>query len=204
MRARNAAGVTAILLVAAGVFAAGQARPDVAGAWSLNEEMTARARAQQVDAEPGIGRRIPIGGSGGPVGGGRGPVDVSSGGGRRNAEEASKAREGMRLAALVPPKLTIVRDGASWIVSDGAGVSLRLTPGKTEKTEMGALTVETKARWDGPTLVVERKFEGGVKTKEHYTVSADPRRLVIVSKIESSSVPGDRPRTLHRVYDAAR
>ena len=202
MRVRGAVGVTTILLGAVVAAAAAQARPDLSGAWTLNEELTARARAQQLEAEPNLGRRIPIGGSG-PIGGGRGPTDVNGGGGRRNPEEAAKAREGVRLASLVPAKLTIARDGSSLVVTDAAGVSSRLTPSRTEKSELGALTVEAKARWDGTTLVVERKFEGGVKTTDRYSVSADPRRLAIVSKIENTSVPGERARTVHRVYDAA-
>jgi hypothetical protein len=115
----------------------------------------------------------------------------------------AKAREGVRLASLVPAKLTIVRDAASLVVTDAAGVSSRLTPGKTEKTEMGALTIEAKAHWDGTTLVVERKFEGGVKATERYSLSAD-RRLSIVSKIDNTTVAGERARTVHRVYDAAK
>lgn len=204
MRATTAIGVTAVLVLAGIVPAAGQTRPDFSGVWTLNDELTARARAQQVESEPSLGRRIPIGGSGGPVGGGRGPTDVNSGGGRRSPEEMAKAREGVRLASLVPAKLTIVRDGASLVVTDAAGVSLRLTPGKTEKTEMGALTVEARAHWDGTTLVVERKFEGGVKTSERYSQSVEPRRLAIVSKIENTTVAGERARTVHRVYDLTR
>jgi hypothetical protein len=203
MRVRGAVGVTMILLGAVVASAAAQARPDLSGAWTLNEELTARARAQQVGAEVSLGRRIPIAGTGGPVGGGRGPTDVNSGGGRRNPEETAKAREGVRLASLVPAKLTVVRDGASLVVTDGAGMSSRLTPNRTEKSELGALTVEAKAHWDGTTLVVERKFEGGVKTTDRYSVSADPRRLSIVSKIENKSVPGERARTVHRVYNVA-
>ncbi len=195
------AGVVAVAFATASLSA--QARPDFSGAWTLNQELTARARAQQVDAEPNLGRRIPIGGSG-PIGGGRGPTDVNGGGGRRNPEEMAKAREGVRLASLVPETVAIARDGSSIVVTDAAGVKSRLTPGKSEKSELGALTVDAKARWDGTTLVVERKFEGGVKATDRYALSADPRRLTIVSKVENTAVPGDRARMVHRVYDAAK
>jgi len=197
--------VTAVVALTAGVSISAQERPDFAGSWALNADLTARARAQEIASEPNVGRRLPIGGSGGPVGiggGGRGPTDVS--GGRRNPEEASKAREGVRLASLVPEKLTIGRDGATLVVTDAAGVVTRLTPGKTEKSEIGALTIETKARWDGTTLVVDRKFEGGVKATDRYSMTPEPRRLVVVSKVENTAALGERPRTLHRVYDAAK
>lgn len=203
MRARIAVGVTAMIALAEIVPAGGQARPDFSGAWTLNEDLTARARAAQVETEPNLGRRIPIGGAGNPLGGGRGPTDIASGGGRRNPEEMAKAREGVRLASLVPAKLTIARDGASLVVTDAAGLASRLTPGRTEKSELGALTVEAKARWDGATLVVERRFEGGVKATDRYSLSSDPRRLAIVSKIENTAVAGERARTVHRVYDAS-
>jgi len=192
-----------VVILAFAAAALSQARPDFSGAWTLNEELTARARAQQVDAEPNFGRRIPIGGSG-PIGGGRGPTDVNSGGGRRTPEEMAKAREGVRLASLVPQTLTIASDGSSIVVTDSAGVRSRLTPGKSEKSELGALTVDAKARWDGTTLVVERKFEGGVKATDRYSLTADPRRLTIVSKVENTAVPGDRARMVHRVYDGAK
>ena len=116
----------------------------------------------------------------------------------------AKAREGVRLASLVPEKLSIARDGATFVVTDASGMVTRLTVGKTERSEIGALTVETKARWDGSTLVVDRKFEGGVKASDRYSMTPEPRRLEIVSKVDNTAALGERPRTLHRVYDAAK
>jgi antitoxin (DNA-binding transcriptional repressor) of toxin-antitoxin stability system len=204
MKARLAVTALAAVVALTGRFSASaQERPDVSGSWTLNADLTARARAQEIASEPNIGRRLPIGGSGGPVGmggGGRGPTDVSSG--RRHSDETAKAREGVRIASLVPERLTIVRDGETLVVTDPTGVSARLTPGKSTKSEIGALTVDTKTRWDGVTLVVDRKFEGGVKATDRYSMTANPRRLLIVSKIENTAALGERARTLHRVYDA--
>jgi len=196
--------VTAVVALTARCAVSAQERPDLTGSWTLNADLTARARAQESASEPSVGRRLPIGGSGGPVGrgGGRGPTDVS--GGRRNPEEAAKAREGVRLASLVPEKLTIGRDGATLVVTDASGVVTRLTPGKTEKSELGALTVETKSRWDGATLIVDRKFEGGVKATDRYSLTSEPRRLAIVTKVENTAAVGERARTLHRVYDGGK
>lgn len=198
--------LVAIIAIAPAMSVAAQDRPDVSGSWKLNHDLTALARAQEIEREPNIGRRLPVGASGSPMGmggGGRGPTDVSSGS-RRSSEELSKAREGVRLASLVPERLTIAKDGKTFVVTDPAGVTQRLTPdGKTTKSEIGALTIDTKARWDGTTLVVERKFEGGVKANDRYSFTAEPRRLVIVTKVEDTSAVGDRPRTLHRVYDGS-
>ena len=196
----------AILVMGSAAALVAQERPDVSGSWKLNHDLTALARAQEIEREPNIGRRLPVGGSGSPMGmggGGRGPTDVSSGS-RRTSEELSKAREGVRLASLVPERLTIAKDGKTFVVTDPAGVTQRLTPdGKATKSEIGALTIDTKAKWDGATLVVERKFEGGVKANDRYSFTAEPRRLVIVTKVEDTSAVGDRPRTLHRVYDGS-
>jgi hypothetical protein len=206
MKAKRAVTVlAAVVALTASVSISAQERPDFPGSWTLNADLTARARAQEIASEPNLGRRLPIGGSGAPVGmggGGRGPTDVS--GGRRNSEEMAKAREGMRLASLAPEKLTIVRDGTTLVVTDASGLVTRLTPGKTEKSEIGALTVEIKARWERATLVVDRKFEGGVKTTDRYSLTSDPRRLEIVSKIENTAALGERARTLHRVYDGVK
>ena len=196
----------ALLVMGSAVALAAQDRPDVSGSWKLNHDLTALARAQEIEREPNIGRRLPVGSSGSPMGmggGGRGPTDAPSGS-RRSSEELSKAREGVRLASLVPERLTIAKDGKTFVVTDPAGVTQRLTPdGKTTKSEIGALTIDTKAKWDGTTLVVERKFEGGVKANDRYSFTAEPRRLVIVTKVEDTSAVGDRPRTLHRVYDGS-
>jgi hypothetical protein len=197
----------AIVVMASAMSVAAQDRPDISGTWRLNHDLTAQARAHEIEREPNIGRRLPVGASGSPMGmgggGGRGPTDTGSGS-RRSSEELAKAREGLRLASLVPDRLTIARDGKTFVVTDPAGVTQRLTPdGKTTKSEIGALTIDAKAKWEGATLVVERKFEGGVKAQERYSFTADPRRLVIVTKVEDTSAVGDRARTLHRVYDGS-
>lgn len=204
MKARLAVTALAAVVALTGRFStSAQERPDFSGLWTLNADLTARARAQEIANEPNVGRRLPIGGSGGPVGGGgRGPTDTSSG--RRHSEETAKAREGVRIASLVSERLTIVRDGETLVVTDASGVSARLTPGKSTKSEIGALTVETKTRWDGVTLVVDRKFEGGVKATDRYSIASDPRRLAIVSKVENTAALGERARTWHRVYDPSK
>ena len=89
-------------------------------------------------------------------------------------------------------------------MTDGDGVSVTLTAdGKTVKSEVGALKLETKVKWDEAVLVVERKFEGGVKVTDRYWVTDAPRQLVIASKIEGGRMSGDRARALQRVYDRA-
>jgi hypothetical protein len=151
-----------------------------------------------------------LGGGGGMGGGGRGPGGMGGGGfgggggggNRPDPEEMAKTREAVRLATFRPDRLTIVRHDTGFVVTDGEGVSYTLTPdGKTTKSEVGALTVETKAKWDTSALEVERKFEGGVKVTDRYWVTDAPRQLVIASKLENGKMGGDRARAFQRVYD---
>jgi hypothetical protein len=179
-----------------------QKRPDLTGAWKLNPGLTAQAGQRSVEERAAVaGRRAPLGG--GPVGGGsgsgRGPVDGFSGGGRQSPEDSAKAREAMRLATIASDRLTIRREDNSMLLTDAGGASQRWPlDGKTSRSEIGALTVEIRARWDDEALVVERKFEGGVKVTDRYTVGGTPRRLAIASKVEGRDIDD---RTLHRVYD---
>ena len=69
------------------------------------------------------------------------------------------------------------------------------------RSSAGAIKVETKAKWAGATLVVERKFDAGVTITERYVMTASPRRLTIAAKLENSRLRGDRTRTFERVYD---
>jgi hypothetical protein len=185
-----------------------QERVDLTGEWTLNAELSGQATERSRDERVGPGRRSPVGGSGMPIGGmggGRAPGGMGGGsaGGGGNTEEIAKAREATRLAMLTPARLTIVAAANGFTVTDEDGVSQKWIPdGKTTKSESGALTVETKVKWDDRSLVVERKFEGGVKVTDRYTVTGAPRQLVIASRIENSRIPGERDRTLQRVYDS--
>jgi hypothetical protein len=192
-----------LLLLAAAALSA-QERADITGVWKLNPVLTTSAGQGGASERPFGGRRAPLGG--GPTGmGGVGRSPGASGGysgGGVDPEDAAKAREGVRLAMLTSERLTIVRDGKSYLVTDAQGAPQRWTAdGKRSTSEQGALTVETRIKWDGPVLVVERKFEGGVKATDRYSVSGSPRQLLIASKIENKTIPGERDRTLQRVYD---
>jgi len=181
-----------------------QAHPDFTGAWTLNADLTSRPTQRAADSGSTIGKRTPVGGSGAPVGGGRGPGTMGDnyGGSRENSDEIARAREAARLAMLIPERLTIVRDGDTIVVTDGEGVSQKLTTdGKAAKSSAGAIKVETKAKWEGGTLVVERKFDAGVKITERYAMSGTPRQLTIASRLENSKLRSDRVRTFQRVYD---
>lgn len=182
-----------------------QARPDLSGAWMLNTELSTGPGRRAVAEREAPGRRSPVGGSGLPMGGGRGPVSMGGGygGARQDEEDMAKAREAIRLATIAAESLTIVPDGRAFVVTHGDGVTEKWTPdGKTTESRVGALRVERKIKWDSEALVIERKYEGGVKAIDRYSVTSSPRQLVIASRIENNKAAGERARTLRRVYDA--
>jgi hypothetical protein len=192
------------LLIACPLELRAQERPDFSGAWTLNAELTVRPGQSAGEGGPGVARRTPIGGSGAPLGSGRGPAPLgdSYGGARGNEDEMARAREAARLAMLIPDRLTIAAGRDTIVITDGEGVSQKLTTnGKPTRSSAGAIKVETKAKWEGATLVVERKFDAGVKITERYAMTATPRRLRVAAKLENSTLRGDRIRTFERVYD---
>jgi hypothetical protein len=219
MYARKTLGLLTLSLIAA--FAAPRivstqvemkAPPaDLTGAWKINNELTQRSEPEGSAGRRRSGGQAPIGG-GGMGGGRRGPGGIGGGGfgggggggSRENPEEMARMRESMRIASLVSERLTIVKAYNGFTVTDNDGVSVTLTAdGKSLKSDVGALKVETKVKWDEAVLVVERKFEGGVKVTDRYWVTDAPRQLVIASKIEGGRMAGDRARALQRVYDRA-
>lgn len=197
------AALTVALLV---TTAHAQDRPDLSGSWKLNADLTTSTGQNPASTRSTFdGRRSPIGGGPGGLGGvGRSPGATGAyGSGGADPEDAAKAREAVRLAMLTPEQLTIVREGNGFRVTDGDAAFERWSPsGKAVKSEEGALTVETRVKWDGSELVVERKFEGGVKATDRYAVTTSPRQLVIISKIENKTIRGERDRTFKRVYDS--
>jgi hypothetical protein len=189
---------TCLLLIAGAAAGSAQERGALVGGWTLNPTLTAQAGRRAVEDRAAIaGRRAPLGG--GPVGvggSGRQPTDTSSAG-RRDSDESLKAREAVRLAALGSERVAIAADTRTLVLTDVSGITQTLVlDNKPSTSQMGALTVETRARWDDAAIVVERKFEGGVKVTDRYTVR-DRTHLVIDSKIDSSQ--GDRH--VQRVYD---
>jgi hypothetical protein len=191
--------------------------PDFTGAWKINQELTQRPERPEESGSGGRhggdgGGRTPGGGMGGMGGGRRGPGGMGGGGygggggggNRSNSEEIAKVREAMRLATLIPDRLTVVKAYNGFTVTDNDGVSMTLTAdGKSVKSEVGALKVETKVKWDEAVLVVERKFDGGVKATDRYWVTDAPRQLVVASKVENSRMGANRAIALQRVYDFA-
>jgi hypothetical protein len=198
---RRVVSISACVAVLSAGFAYGQSRTDLNGVWKLNTQLSTQPGVASAGEREAAMRRSPIGGSGAPLGGNRGPVSAGGGFTGGTPEEVARIREGNRLALITYNTLTISLADRVVTIADESGRDRTVTAdNKTVKSKAGALTLETRAKWENAVLVVERKFEGGVKLTERYIVTAAPRRLTIDAKLES---PGDRARTFQRVYEPA-
>lgn len=166
---------------------------DIIGAWQNNADLTEKP-AQPGGGDQRGGGRQPPGGvmpGGGVPGGGRRPGfggPPGGGPGGMDAKGMERVRAAMDAAMEVPVRLTIVRSDAGIEITDGDGVSRTLTPdGKTYKSALNGQRVDVKAKWDRARLVVERSFGGGVKLTHEYSVTANPRQLIVTTKMEGAS-----------------
>lgn len=212
---RTAAAIAVALLATA--HAAGQSTRervvlDLTGAWVLNNDLSDKPGQMRGPDDGGRGRSGPPGGrggggmggggmGGGMGGGGRGG-DPGGGGGMGSPEDMERMRAVMEVAMRAPARLTIVPADVRLVVTDEEGVSFRIPlDGSKDTGAANGVGFETTAKWENSTLRIERKFKGGVKLVEDYAASADPRQLIVSSKVEGGRMPGGG-RTVKRVYDA--
>jgi hypothetical protein len=184
-----------------------KAMPDLTGAWVLNNELSDKPVQMRgpddVGGEGGRGRPPGgLGGGGGMGGRGRGGFGNPGGaGGMPSPEEMERMRAVMEVAMRVPAKLTIVKSDERLVVTDDEGVSVRVPlDGKKDTGAANGVPFETRAKWEGSKLRVERRFKGGLKIVEYYSVLIDPRILTVTSTLEGGQMPGGA-RTVKRVYD---
>ena len=98
-----------------------------------------------------------------------------------------------------PARLIIVKGDPGLIVTDDEGVSTRLAlNGSKETGAINGVPFESATKWEEGKLRVEKKFKGGLKLIELYSVSSDPRMLTVSLKTEGGRGGGH---TIKRVYD---
>jgi hypothetical protein len=121
------------------------------------------------------------------------------GGDMPNPEEMERMRAAMDAVQRAPTRLIIVKGETGLIVTDDEGVSTRLAlDGSRETGAINGVPFETMTKWEEGKLRVEKKFKGGLKLIELYSVSSDPRMLTVSLKTEGGRGGG---RTMKRVYD---
>ena len=78
------------------------------------------------------------------------------------------------------------------------------TDNRKEKHQATNATVETRARWEEGSLVIETDLGDGLKATQAYSVGADPRQLTVLTKLEGGPGRMSRQRPPRRtVYDDA-
>jgi hypothetical protein len=182
----------------------GTRHPNLAGTWTLNEDLTARMREDDQQSAPrsgggfgggGMGRR---GGGGGRRGGGGRPPGGTGGPGGEPREPG----EGQRPIFAALDTLTITQAGNQVTVADKEGHTrvFRADGSKVRDDKAFGGPAEVQASWDQDGgLVVQVKPDKGPKRTESYIVSDDGKHLYIVLTVE-----GDRgSRKVRRAYDPA-
>jgi hypothetical protein len=196
----------------------------IAGAWTLNNDLSDQPGRDQQDQDAGAGRRG-YGGRGSGGGGGRrggggfgGGGFGGRGGGRgagagMNPEDMARMREAMRDLTNPSNHLTIVETESMIVITSADGRTTRLSPdGKKVKDDN--TKIERKTKWDGGKLVTE--ISGlGPAGKATQTITADPEshQLRIVVQMEGGRSGSGRQqpsagsgqssgsRTITHVYD---
>jgi hypothetical protein len=191
----------------------------VAGAWTLNRELT------QLPPE-GEARRLPEGergaGRGGRVGGGRGGGGRAGGiggrglggfGGAKPDEDNLRRIEAIRRRLTdIPDRLIITRSADGVSITDGFGRSYSLkTDGKKQDRVTGDGEFTSKSRFDSAKLIVEDDFDGPKVTTTYTPIldGGEITRLVVTLKAENMpgsarerlAGPRGAAREIRRVYD---
>jgi hypothetical protein len=183
----------------------------IAGAWTLNKDLSDQppARGDQRDqGDSGRGSRAGGGGrrGGGGFGGGRG---MGRGGGMgraagMNPEDMARMRDAIRDLTNPSDHLTIVETNSMIVITSADGRTMRLAPdGKKIKDDN--THVERKTKWDGGKLVTEISGLGPAgKATQTIAADAENHQLRIVVQMEGGGSSGsgqNRQRTITHVYD---
>lgn len=208
--------VAAALVVAALPARAQSAPPagfDLSGTWTLDtylsdtpEEIAAAIRydfgnfagTELFSLEPEAGR--------GQRGGDRQGQGRGQRGGQRdqqNVEEQNRLDDLTAPLRYPPPTLTIAQASDRVTLTDDQGQSRALaTTGVKEKQPLGAATVDTTTRWEGPQLVSEEDLGKGRKVTFTYSIVPTTKQLMIRARLERG--PGQSgPFDITYVYNRA-
>jgi len=198
-------GVLVLAISRVGAVPQNAATPDLTGTWVLNHDLTDKPDQSGDHSGDGGGRR---GGGGGRAGGGMGGMGggmggrggYGGGGGMPDNEDMERMRAAMDAARRAPERLIIVKADPGLVVTDEEGVSTRLAlDGSRETGALNGVPFESVTKWEDGKLRVERKFKGGLKLLQVYSVSVDPHLLTVTSKVEGGR---GGSRTINRVYES--
>lgn len=196
--------VGAVLVLLAGrPLAAREGSPGLVGRWQLNEKESEDPQAKFRPLRPGedprqAGAESQEGTARGGEGRGRRPRDEARRPGTPGASDpAAKldAPPGLTEFLEPPRTLTITGTEAELVLDDGKGTPLRLTIDGVEKKEG---PVAYTARWEGSSLVVDKKNEHGARLTTRYSLMPGQKKLEVYARLAGKE---GRAVTLRRVYD---
>jgi hypothetical protein len=210
-------GLASVLSLPAAAQSQVKETPKLGGVWRLNTQLSdaPRVGGQGDDGFKPVaegGRRgggmVPGGGVGGlgrgggvTVGGQRG-----DGPGRGIDPEKLKAARELIEELMTPPAMLTIgdADGAVTFTEGDGRTRTYKTDNRKEKHQVTNATVETRARWEEGSLVIETDLGEGLKATQTYSVGADPRQLTVLTKLEGGPGRMSRQRPPRRtVYDDA-
>jgi len=190
--------------------------PDLSGTWQIDRDASDPPRglagAEGGGRPPGGGPGMGGPGMGGPgsrpPGGGMGGFGGPGGGQGMGAsrqplseEEMKRRRELMRELTTPPARLTIAQDATKvTFIDEHARARAYSTDGRSEKHQFTNATVETHTRWRDAALTIESSLEGGMKIVRRYQLAADPRQLVVTTRLTGGPSRGDAPPEMKTVY----
>jgi hypothetical protein len=185
-----------VLLAWTAAAAPAAAPGDLSGTWKLNRDASDDPRKKMQEAQEqgdGSGGRGSSGWSGGRHGGHRGGGGAPSDDGGPPPSDTAAAKETLRIEHQDPRLAITDATGRQLVVyTDGR---------KTEEEHSSGGTTKITGRWKDGFVVLEIEPEHGPSRTETYSVTADGKRLTIMTRFKGRGSRGDVE--IRRVYDAA-
>jgi hypothetical protein len=151
----------------------------VAGQWSLNRALSDDPADQLMNVRGGA---VPPGSGGRPA----------PSGGRSQFDVVRRAIEGFRIEQTDSTVTIVYQDREVLLFTDGRKQKIAAPDGRE---------VEYHTLWEGPSLQIERRIDGGMTLTEKYSVQAVTGRLHVLTRLEGARLP--QTISFMRVYDPA-
>jgi hypothetical protein len=199
------AGVVVVVAILIAVWLSAesraQAKPALAGAWTLNTDLSDRPpEHDQHSGSPG-GRS----GGGFGHGGGFGRGRMGRGGpGGADVDREAMARMRDAIHDIMEPseRLVITQSETMIVITTAEGRTTRLSPDGSRITDDNT-RIERKTRWEGDKLVSEITGAGPGKIRQTYALDPERHLLRITATIDGGGRAGPS-RTVTHVYDASK
>ncbi len=182
-----------------------QGRPDLAGRWTLDRDMS------QFPAEVGFG--VPWVSAGGTATGETGGGERRGSGGRvperlsiplQSQDDASRVRQLTAEVSSPPAHLTIAQTSDAVTITDDRGRARTFHPdGRSDTVDLDGVPAGVTARWEAGRLVVVYAVERERELRYSYSRTDDPPQLVVDAQFVDRGRPGGPVRRIYQPTSAA-